>query len=112
VSRQIDSTIDVSTYQGTFEYMSPEVRAHTEYSFNTDCWSLGCVLYELITLEKLQRAQRIETDYRYVQIEISNLNTLNLCNILLNNMLIVDRENRAESKRLKAIFYAEHPEAI
>ncbi len=36
-SRKIDSTADVSTYEGTFHFMSPEVRAHRKSSFNTDC---------------------------------------------------------------------------
>ena len=104
MSRQIDSTISVSTYQGTVKYMSPEVRAGFNYSFNTDCWSLGCVLYELITLERFHREREngIETDV--IQREITNLNTLKLFKTLLRKMLIVERENRAKSKDLKAIF--------
>ena len=31
--------------------MSPEIRENRKYSYNTDIWSAGCVLYELITLE-------------------------------------------------------------
>ena len=105
VSRQIDSTISVSTYQGTVKYMSPEVRAGYKYSFNTDCWSLGCVLYELITLERFhrERENRIETN-DVIQKEITDLNTLKLFKTLLSEMLIVERENRAESERLNAIF--------
>jgi len=103
VSRQIDSTINVSSYEGTREYMSPEVRAHGEYFFNTDCWSLGCVLYELITLERFHKTHRIETN-DVIQKEIIELNTLKLFKTLLSEMLIVERENRAESERLKAIF--------
>jgi len=105
VSRLIDNTISVSTYQGTVKYMSPEVRAGFNYSFNTDCWSLGCVLYELITLERFHREREngIETD-EVIQKEITDLNTLKLFKTLLRKMLIVERENRAESERLKAIF--------
>ena len=102
MSRQIDSTIDVSTYQGTFEYMSPEVRAHTEYSFNTDCWSLGCVLYELITLVKFHNRSRSTVDE--IQTEISNLETSDLCKQLLVMMLQIDKANRAESYRLFKMF--------
>ena len=83
--------------------MSPEVRAHSGYLYNTDCWSLGCVLYELITLERFHRADRIETN-DVIQGEITNLNTLYLFKILLCNMLKVERMNRAESERLKVIF--------
>lgn len=32
--------------------MSPEICLNKPYSFETDIWSLGCILYELCTLEK------------------------------------------------------------
>jgi serine/threonine protein kinase len=83
--------------------MSPEVRAHSGYLYNTDCWSLGCVLYELITLKRFHREDRIETN-DVIQREITDLKTLNLFEILLSNMLKVERENRAKSERLKVIF--------
>ena len=34
---------------GTNGYISPEIYLHEEYSFNTDIWSLGVILYLLIT---------------------------------------------------------------
>ena len=34
---------------GTMGYISPEIYLHKEYSFNTDIWSLGVILYMLIT---------------------------------------------------------------
>lgn len=54
VSKQFGetSTTNLSTYAGTSKYMPPEIMTSGQtYSFNTDCWSLGCVLFELITLE-------------------------------------------------------------
>jgi serine/threonine protein kinase len=47
-----DSTSNISTFTGTYKYMSPEMREFKKYSYNTDCWSAGCCLFELITLEK------------------------------------------------------------
>ena len=41
-----------STKWGTLEYMSPEMRNGKGHSFETDVWSAGCVMYELVTLEK------------------------------------------------------------
>jgi len=34
---------------GTSGYISPEIYSHEEYSFKTDIWSLGIILYLLIT---------------------------------------------------------------
>ena len=40
---------------GTISYMSPEMLNLDDYSFPTDIWSLGCVLYELAFLELAHR---------------------------------------------------------
>ena len=40
------------TTVGTPYYMSPEVFLCKPYSYKSDCWSLGCVLYELVTLQR------------------------------------------------------------
>ena len=45
------------TYVGTPYYMSPEVLLDDPYSPVCDIWSLGCVLYELCTLEPPFRAK-------------------------------------------------------
>ena len=42
---------DCLTEVGTAFYMSPEILHNRGYSFPSDVWSLGCVLYELLCLE-------------------------------------------------------------
>lgn len=42
------------TFIGTKDYMSPEILNGVKYDFKTDIWSAGCVIFELITLEKLK----------------------------------------------------------
>ena len=79
--------------------MSPEVKKHEEYFYNTDCWSVGCVLYELITLVRFYD-KRIETDER-IQEEINSLDTLDQFKDLLRKMLQINRANRAESRHLR-----------
>lgn len=44
------NTRDAHSLVGTVYYMSPERIQESGYSFSSDVWSLGCVLYELITL--------------------------------------------------------------
>ena len=30
---------------GTYKYMSPQIKSNNNYSYKTDCWSIGCTLY-------------------------------------------------------------------
>lgn len=39
-----------TTFAGSPLYMSPEVCMGEEYSFSTDIWSLGCIVYEVMAL--------------------------------------------------------------
>lgn len=32
-------------------YMAPETLIHKNFSFSSDIWALGCILYELCTLQ-------------------------------------------------------------
>ena len=36
-----------TTIAGTFQFMSPEMLLKEAYSYSTDAWQLGCVIYEL-----------------------------------------------------------------
>ena len=40
------------TVVGTPFYMSPEVCENKSYDFKSDVWAMGCILYELCTLER------------------------------------------------------------
>jgi serine/threonine protein kinase len=39
-------------FVGSRNYMSPEVFENKLYDFKTDIWSFGCVVFEMLTLEK------------------------------------------------------------
>lgn len=43
-------TIIAHTMVGTPFYMSPEILQERGYSFKSDIWSLGCLLYEVLIL--------------------------------------------------------------
>ena len=53
-----------NTYIGTPYYLSPEIVNNLDYSFKSDIWSLGVLLYEMICLK--------------VPFEASNLASLSL----------------------------------
>jgi len=59
-----------NTNIGTPYYMSPELYKHQKYSTKTDIWSIGVLLYELMTLKLPYNANNI-ADLRY---KISNSN--------------------------------------
>lgn len=54
------------TQTGTPYYASPEVWKDQPYNSKSDIWSLGCVLYEMITLRPPFRAENMEGLYNKV----------------------------------------------
>lgn len=51
ISRVLNSSEFAKTMIGTPYYMSPECFGSRAYDFKSDIWSLGCCLYEMITLK-------------------------------------------------------------
>lgn len=50
----------LSTQTGTPYYASPEVWSDIVYDCKSDIWSLGCVLYEVLSLRLPFRAENME----------------------------------------------------
>ncbi|KAF4321589.1 hypothetical protein JM18_003683 [Phytophthora kernoviae] len=62
IAKTLDSTLDqAKTVVGTPYYMSPEVCESKPYSYASDMWSLGCVLYEMLALRHAFDAPNILT---------------------------------------------------
>lgn len=52
IARVLHSTVELArTAIGTPYYLSPEICENRPYNNKSDIWSLGCVLYELLTLK-------------------------------------------------------------
>ena len=51
VAKDLNKTLYAKTHIGTPYYLSPEVWLQKPYSYKSDIWSLGCVLYELCTYD-------------------------------------------------------------
>jgi len=57
VSKILSSTIDsAKTAVGTPYYLSPEICSAKGYNNKSDVWSLGCILYELCTMQHVFEA--------------------------------------------------------
>lgn len=53
ISKELSASLDrtASTVIGTPYYMSPEILSGKHYSFASDMWAVGCVLFEMMTLK-------------------------------------------------------------
>jgi NIMA (never in mitosis gene a)-related kinase len=52
VSKVMKGNIDMSTTQtGTPYYASPEIWKEKPYGYKADIWSVGCIVWEMITLK-------------------------------------------------------------
>lgn len=54
------------TQTGTPYYASPEIWRSNPYDSKTDIWSMGCVIYEMVTLKPPFRAESIERMFERV----------------------------------------------
>lgn len=67
VSKQARKDGMLLTQTGTPYYASPEVWKDQPYDNKSDIWSLGCVLYEMITLNPPFQASNMDLLFKAVQ---------------------------------------------
>ena len=97
-----------STYCGSPIYMSPELLNHQQYNSKSDLWSLGIILYELITgmppfiannikqLVNRVNTEKINFDKIYKIDKIDKTLISNDCINLLSNLLNHDKTRRLD----------------
>lgn len=85
------------TQTGTPYYASPEVWKDQPYDLKSDIWSLGCVLYEMVSLKPPFRAESMEGLYnKVIKGQFSKINERYSNDLweVLNLLLQVQPENR------------------
>lgn len=123
VSRVLHGTLErAQTVIGTPYYMSPEVCQNELYSFKSDIWSLGCILYELCTLSYTFKSKNLMGLVNMIVHEphepIPSSYSKNL-NDLVNQLLMKDPANRPSCDDLlqttfmqKVLHKFLHPDSI
>ena len=62
IAKCLNFTLDkATTYKGTPYYLSPEIVQNSPYSFKSDIWSLGVLLYEMCCLKMPYEGNNIAT---------------------------------------------------
>ena len=94
------------TQTGTPYYASPEVWQDKPYDSKSDIWSLGCVLYEMVTLKPPFRANDMNGLYKRVlkgnYPPIDNNYSKSLATVIAK-MLLVDSNLRPSCKEILEI---------
>ena len=88
------------TNSGTVNYISPEVYSGHEYSFEIDVYSMGVILYYMIT-GKLPYTSELEEDIRRKTVSNEYDTSYSMCDDItsdtidiIRNMLLTDSDNR------------------
>lgn len=68
-----------NTMVGTPYYLAPEVLASAPYAFSADCWSLGVILFELLTLSRPFESPHLGALVRMVERGEMNMAALDRC---------------------------------
>lgn len=104
-ARFLKDTQTAETICGSPLYMSPEILKCQRYSDNTDIWSFGIILYELITgnipyiVRSFAELNRIYNSIEQIEIP-KKIQVSNNCKDLIIHMLTVNPQNRITWERL------------
>jgi len=111
ISRVLEGTAEAAmTVVGTPYYMSPEVCENKPYTYKSDVWSLGCVLYELCMLKHAFSADNLlGLVYKIVRDEYGPIPKLysHELNRLIKGMLEKQAEKRPSVRDLLADTYVQ-----
>ncbi len=104
IAKILDGTLEQArTVIGTPYYMSPEVCSNKPYSFESDMWALGCIVYEMCTLKRAFHSNNLlGLVYKIVQETYEDIPTIydELLREIVNTLLSKSPSQRPTSKDL------------
>lgn len=97
-----------SSTAGTHIYMAPEVQLRKEYLPASDIWSLGCIIYEMCTLSRMNPTRSLRADRVFVDGWKPDLELVTDMSIreILKCIFVLEPENRITAKDLVELLSA------
>eukprot|EP01124_Arcella_intermedia_P032427 TRINITY_DN7563_c0_g1_i3.p3 TRINITY_DN7563_c0_g1~~TRINITY_DN7563_c0_g1_i3.p3 ORF type:complete len:103 (-),score=24.19 TRINITY_DN7563_c0_g1_i3:51-359(-) len=90
-------------YRGGREYLAPEIVTGEEYSMAVDWWSVGTLIYEMLTGLSLFHSEDLGDVYRMIveggEIDLSKHNFSAEAQDIIKRFLDRDQKNRSYSSR-------------
>ena len=96
-----NATLKSGSKAGTVGYVAPEISEGTPYGISSDIWSLGCLLYAMLTVSlpfptwKRKRSEPGSPQKRskvttvdYSQLNLDNIMASDACKDLISRMLV------------------------
>eukprot|EP00798_Chlamydomonas_sp_ICE-L_P031329 gene31329-6476_t len=111
LAKQLQRTLEMArTPIGTPYYMAPEIYEEKPYSYKSDVWALGCVMYELLAKKAAFAADNLSRVVmrviKGVYIPLPDDYSSDLCQVV-NSMLTKDVANRPSANDL-----LQHPSVV
>lgn len=109
LSLLLSSTTDnAQSFVGTPYYMAPERLMETQYNFKADIWSMGCLLYELVTLyppffEPKQSLQMLFYKINNLKYKEIDVNCSPEINYIVCNCLVIESDKRIDITQVQSI---------
>lgn len=83
---------------GTIEYLAPEVIEAKGYDYAVDYWSLGCLLYEMLTGKQAYPSKKMDMSRFDINPDVFNHLTREACNFIFMFLLNKDVKIRTSKK--------------
>jgi len=106
MSTQIIEGKKLYDFLGTLNYCSPEIILKRGYTEKSDIWSVGILLYNLITgceVFKYQNEEELMDNIKYEEIKFDNINNIEMNNLLRKMLNKNDKERINSNEALEII---------